>query len=252
MNKTNKLMSLRKILNLPFLLFAVFYWKTVGKKEFVFNLSFRGKNFYIHSDSFMDFVSIRETFVELEYDFPYTNNLPSTILDLGANIGDTAIFYAILFPNARIHAVEPNSHVFQKLLANTKQFPNILCHNCAVGNQTRLVDFSYSDSHFGGSIVYRRHNINVEKVQMYSLSDFSQKVGVNSLDVLKFDIEGAEEFILKDDFIKKHTRTIVGEIHDDLTTVPMGDLLDALELFKKQVKYIGKSRYIIFGNLHQE
>jgi len=58
---------------------------------------------------------------------------PHTILDVGANIGQSCLSYAAAFPEARIHAFEPVPETFASLQANTAGTPTITAHHVAVG-----------------------------------------------------------------------------------------------------------------------
>ncbi len=63
-------------------------------------------------------------FVDEEYSF----GLPSSakvIVDVGAYIGLTSIFYAKKFPKARIFAIEPERSNFELMLKNLRPYPNV-------------------------------------------------------------------------------------------------------------------------------
>ena len=61
---------------------------------------------------------------ELGFEIP---NLPSSIVDAGANIGLASLFFAHSFPHAKIIALEVEESNFELLRMNTKQYPNITC-----------------------------------------------------------------------------------------------------------------------------
>lgn len=237
----------------------IILWKFLGKFEKELTLTYKGKSFYFVVNNRMDLAVLSEIFVNKEYEFDYRPHLATPyegeeqvqiILDLGANIGDTAIFYALNFPNAKIFAVEPNPHVHEKLLKNTKQFSNITVCKCAVSDRTGKINLNFGDSHLGSSINTREQNKNSVEVDVYSLEDFCKKEGIDKIDVLKFDIEGAEEYLLKDaEFIKNNVAELVGEMHDDLVTTPLKPIIDNLHLQNIQKKTLSKSRYILYGNL---
>jgi len=58
----------------------------------------------------------REVFLFKIYNFPWPDNPPKIIIDAGANIGLSSIFFANRFPDAMIIAVEPEtcSHCFMQ------------------------------------------------------------------------------------------------------------------------------------------
>src|SRR4051812_36845319 len=58
---------------------------------------------------------------------------PSTIFDVGANVGQTALKFAIAFPEARIFCFEPVTSTLRKLGKNVQGFRSITCHQLALG-----------------------------------------------------------------------------------------------------------------------
>ncbi len=232
--------------------FLIIFILKFFKREFVFQIFFKNKKFDFVVNDRMDLAVLEETFVKREYEFNYFPK-PKVIVDLGANVGDTAIFYSILFPEAKIFSVEPNPAVWEKLEKNTEKFPNIKICKYAVSDKTGKIDLYFGDSHLGSSIKSREQNKNSVEVEVYSLEDFYKKENLEKIsekiDILKFDIEGAEEFLLGSAFLKKNVLQIAGEIHDDLTSVPMLEKLEKLNLKNKEIKTLSKTRYIIFGQI---
>ncbi len=241
-------LKLSKTLNINFLVlaFLIIFWKVFGKLMFKLNLKYKNKNFNFFVDNRMDLAVLSEIFVNQEYSFTYLPD-PKIIVDLGANIGDTAIFYSLIFPSAKIFAVEPNGEIYEKLEANTKQFPNIKICKYAVSNQTGKIKLYFGDSHLGSSIKARPQNTKSVAVDVYSLEDFCKKEEIDQVDILKFDIEGAEEFLLKSKFLQTNVLQIVGEMHDDLVNEQLEPLINSLDLKTMEKKVLNKKRYILFG-----
>ena len=62
----------------------------------------------------------------LGYTYPIVKDFnPKLILDVGANLGATSMFFAINYPNARIFSFEPTEMNFRWLQKNTEGFKNI-------------------------------------------------------------------------------------------------------------------------------
>lgn len=51
---------------------------------------------------------------------------PVNIIDAGANIGCTSVYFARLYPDARIIAIEPDQDNFDTMLENIRPYPNII------------------------------------------------------------------------------------------------------------------------------
>jgi hypothetical protein len=73
-----------------------------------------------------------EVFLEKAYDLGFLNLHPSTIIDGGANVGYTSIFFSITYPQAKIFAIEPEGSNFAMLLKNVKYYRNIIPINAAL------------------------------------------------------------------------------------------------------------------------
>ena len=64
---------------------------------------------------------------------------PETIVDAGANIGLTSVYFANKWPHARIIAIEPEPENFRQLVRNSRHYPTIVPVLGAVWNEnTRL------------------------------------------------------------------------------------------------------------------
>ena len=82
------------------------------------------------------------------YKFPYDQhnfqdirtNENIIIFDVGANIGQSALWFKNSFPHATIHAFEPFQAIFELLSTNTRHVSEIFCHKVALGETEKLLD----------------------------------------------------------------------------------------------------------------
>lgn len=227
---------------------AFIYWKLIGKKFFVFNLAFEGRGFVFHANGRVDFAALHEVFVDREYEFPYSQD-PKVIVDIGANVGDTAIYYSLLFPKAKIYVIEPNPNVHENLERNVKQFNNVTICKLAIAPDTGSTAFFFGDSHLGSSVNKRDQHTKSLAVASFTLEDFCKNYGISEIDILKFDIEGGEEYLLASPTIRFLVKELAGEIHADLVSVSASKLVDDLQLKDFQVKKLSKDRSIVFGRV---
>src|SRR5260370_17379173 len=70
-----------------------------------------------------DVWNMQQVFLDRQYDVEIPK--PHKILDLGAYVGYTAVYFANRFPSASIISVEPPGSNFDPLVANTPAYPNI-------------------------------------------------------------------------------------------------------------------------------
>lgn len=144
---------------------------------------------------------------------------PEVILDIGANIGLTAVYFAMRYPNARIYSFEPVEENYKLLQKNTQAFENVTTLNYALGDTDGTLTFYASDDtkNFGGGSL---HEIGVDtgRQQLISVKETSsalKELGIHKADLIKIDTEGAEYEIFRsmDPAIYKDAQWIIGELH---------------------------------------
>jgi FkbM family methyltransferase len=128
------------------------------------------------------------------------------ILDVGANIGQTAQHYRKLFPDATIHSLEPFPGVFRILSESCAGDPAIRPHCLALADTDGARRFYVSEHDewgalspvapdaadlmgIGGFAIATRSEIEVSTV---TLEHFCAEQGIGSIQILKLDIQGAE------------------------------------------------------------
>ncbi|MCS7020062.1 MAG: FkbM family methyltransferase [Bernardetiaceae bacterium] len=126
-------------------------------------------------------------------------NVSGFIIDIGANIGLSVWAFRNQYPQATIHAFEPNSVAFQCLTANAAQFSaadKIFLHRAAVSGATgkRLLSTIPDMYSYLMSDPYSHHLL-TEEVSVVSIRTLLSE---NFIDVLKIDAPGAELDILTD------------------------------------------------------
>ena len=126
------------------------------------------------------------------------------IFDVGANKGGTYQMFRSLFPQAVIHAFEPDPRVYAKLKAKAETDPQAQLHQMAVSDSNGELEFhvtvaSEKNSLLaplppGGTDSSAAANAVLEKIKVQSvtLDDFAAQHGIARIDLLKMDIEGAE------------------------------------------------------------
>lgn len=138
-------------------------------------------------------------------------NDPKIIFDVGANIGIFSLHAATLFPGSVIYAFEPSAENFTMLKANTKQFKNIHCLNKAISNYNGLAYINDNKNNTAFTISSTATENVLHTCSTITLRTFISEHGINEIDVLKLDCEGAEYDIVNDDIA--FANEIVGEYH---------------------------------------
>jgi FkbM family methyltransferase len=193
---------------------------------------------------------IREIFLKNSYDMSFCpqgryyesraliNEEPINILDLGAHIGASTVYFSSRFKKANIISVEPSNYSFNYLCRNTELISRITPFNA-------MVDVKNSDNvhlwdNLNGSWSYGaiKYHDDAKLIGMtkavtlkYLVSQFTHK----DYFLLKVDIEGAEGNLFdskENEEILNLFDVVVVEIHDWMLPGKM----TALKVFKWAVR----------------
>jgi FkbM family methyltransferase len=146
-----------------------------------------------------DIEVLQQVLLDHEYEFSLPAT-PKVIVDAGANIGLASIYFANTYPNAVIVALEPDPSNFKLLEINTARYPQIKPMNVALWNKNKQINLFYSG---GGHCGFRTLEENFGAlphcggVRAVTLDALMQSLGVEFIDVLKVDIEGAEREVFQ-------------------------------------------------------
>jgi len=124
---------------------------------------------------------------------PFLTDVVS-VLDIGANIGASAVTFAIRYPGARIVAVEPSRLASILLRCNTSAHANIECYNVGLFHTTmkRQLYLGGSDSVTNSVVQNALSSPLQEEIQLLAADAFAAEVGVTHPDIIKIDTEGCE------------------------------------------------------------
>jgi len=145
-----------------------------------------------------DFAVLRQVIGKRECAF-HLNASPSTIIDAGANVGYSSVLFANLWRNARIIAIEPEEENFNLLLKNTSFYPNIECVKAAIWSKSAILKLK-NENALAFSYQYGEQTPcenGASEVEAFTVQEICRKFSIDTLDLLKIDIEGGEMEILK-------------------------------------------------------
>lgn len=121
-----------------------------------------------------------------------------TVLDVGANVGQSALEYVEALPEAQIHSFEPVATSFERLVRNTKDCPRVICHQLAVGAALGEVRMSVrQDDRMNRVLENGVVGALEELVPMTTVDTFLRTKDIERVSYLKVDTEGHDREVLR-------------------------------------------------------
>lgn len=174
-----------------------------------------------------ELIALEEIFIDGEYAAPDYVVDPAVIVDLGANVGQAALWYRSRFPNARMLCVEPDPRTFATLTRNLGRDPLVTLRNVAIAPQDGPIEIERTPTHGSWSTrVVERAGATTEQIAGVSLQTLLDEHDIPRVDVLKVDIEGLEHEALGHSAALRRASIVIGEIHASLLALPIADALD--------------------------
>jgi FkbM family methyltransferase len=175
-----------------------------------------------------------EIFVNRHYVFEASCPRP-LILDCGSNIGMSVLFFKWLYPGCEIIAFEPDPETFTLLGENVSAngLTGVRLVSGAVCDREGPVDF-YVDPDRPGSLLMSMRQARLPKQRVEVSGTRLSGYVDRPVDLLKMDIEGAEELVIRD-LVDQGKLTLVREMifefhhHIDPRAEGLGELLRVLE-----------------------
>lgn len=137
---------------------------------------------------------------------------PQTIVDVGAHIGIASILFARRYPLSRIIAVEPEPSNFALLLKNIAPYKNIQPICAALWKEAGEISLGSSTVHPKGAFQITKYG--PTRVRAVSIDTLMREADIQSIDLLKIDIEGSEKEVFDSCNWISRVRIIVIELHD--------------------------------------
>ncbi|MGI8950682.1 MAG: FkbM family methyltransferase [Chitinophagaceae bacterium] len=149
---------------------------------------------YVNPGEFL--FGFNEIFEDEIYKIKFSVDNPF-VIDCGANIGLSVLYFKMIYPKSKIIAFEPDAKNFELLQQNIKSFnlKDVTIFQSAVWIKNGSLFFENKASQASRIVTSINESENYVEVNTVRLKDVLQK---QKVDLLKIDIEGAEYDILKD------------------------------------------------------
>ena len=160
----------------------------------LFKVKIKGAKFLIRKKIPSDVYVLRENFLEDQYAFIYPYVSGADVVDIGANIGDTAVLFC-RHGARRVYAYEPHPFFFDLAARNIdlNGFKNMVAMNmCGVGGKEFVFEMR-DDSAFGPTGCFGLKDDGQGKKSEIKVIPFSKIIeGLGDDTVVKMDCEGFE------------------------------------------------------------
>lgn len=179
---------------------------------------------FVSPDIFTSFLSQVEAKALDAWCHDYTPAEGDVVVDLGAGFGDEVVVFSNLVgPSGRVIAVEAHPGTFGCLAETVRRSgcTNVSVMQCAIGERNGTLRISDLAAHVANSVTTEGRSIDVPA---RSLDSLAAELGIERIDLLKINIEGAERDVMKGMAgIAPLTRNIVIECHDFVADAGGGD-----------------------------
>ena len=187
-------------------------------------MRYRSLNLFGLKVSFRNFseaaIIFRDIFLYRDYYFKSDNKSP-LILDCGAHIGISVIYFKRLYPNSRIIAFEPDPVNFELLTLNVKQnnLKKVMLVNSALSDREGNLDLFTSTEKkspwtWGASLEIKKWPGEKTKKAVKVRTEKLSKYIKGRVELVKLDIEGAETKVINEIENKlQYVEKIVLEFH---------------------------------------
>ncbi|MEM7548227.1 MAG: FkbM family methyltransferase [Bacteroidota bacterium] len=174
---------------------AILFNHKLNKEEFKFNLLKNSSDPLVFNQ-----IVLHEEYLPLIQLMDSYNITPKVMVDAGSNIGLTSLYFKAFYSDLKIIALEPNRETFNRLQTNlvNNNLKNIHPVNKGLWSEKAQLYAKNEDSmDWGFSLTDSPKQEEGGSFQVISIPDLIEDFQLDSISVLKIDVEGGEEEIFK-------------------------------------------------------
>lgn len=162
-----------------------------------------GINFYLDISDLVDWY-LYFGFSESSRNNLYQNISPgNTIIDVGANVGDTTLHIAKLIGcEGSVHSFEPDPINFKRLSNNVESndFSNIVINNKGLGNvpgKFTIHQVAEGNKGMNRILTKTESTFSSSEIHVTTIDSYLNRKGITEIDLIKIDVEGYELNVLQ-------------------------------------------------------
>ncbi|WP_397362174.1 FkbM family methyltransferase [Olleya sp. R77988] len=188
-----------------------------------------------------DFKIFKQIFIEEEYNVTIPFDV-CNIIDAGSNCGYSIVYFKNRFKNAKIIAIEPDTSNIEIIKKNTNHFSNIeLIKGGVWYKNTGLNILDKNAGKWAFRVVEAEDNHG--EFKGYSLNNIMESYNLETIDILKIDIEGSEKLVFEKDYNNWLSKTKFGflELHENYAKGVTNVVNDRLNAFDFKISQSGEN-----------
>lgn len=172
--------------------------------------------------------------------------VPDFIIDGGANIGVSSIFFANKYPGAQIIAVEPESSNYELLLRNANFYSKIKPLKNAIWSSSTYLTVKDRGYGLRGFTVEESPESTPKSFKACTIDELMEEN--KYIDILKIDIEGSEKEVFSRNYEKwlPNVRCLIIELHDRMVDGCTESLMTTMG--KYNFSHFSKGENLVFLN----
>lgn len=152
-----------------------------------------------------------QVFIKGDYEFEI-NFTPHVIVDAGAHVGYSSLYFLHRFPNARIIGIEPESSNADIYANNLSSRANVVLHRAALWRYKAKLNIENPDAD-SWSFRIQEKDGKSGGVKAVTIAEILNEY--KSIDILKLDIEGAEKELFSGNTKwLKQVKMVILELHE--------------------------------------
>lgn len=178
-----------------------------------------------------------------------------TVLDVGAWEGDSVKQFTGLFPDAAIYSFEPIPDTYRKLKELEKTVPRLKTFNCALGDKEGVMQINRSEFSPSSSLLKMEQSHkeafpftageSSEEVQIKTLDSFQSELNLQKNVLLKIDVQGFEEHVLKG------ATSVLKEVKIIIIELSFVELYAGQPMFHTIYTLLRDAGFVYSGSWHQ-
>jgi FkbM family methyltransferase len=178
---------------------------------------------------------------------------PPSIVDVGGNIGQSIDAYRALFPDSRIFTIEPLPECFNTLVKRFGGHDRIHLEHIALADSAGIRPFYSTRCRTASSLLQPddtvrkksaqgNYEYDVIQTKVDTLDNYCGQHGIELIDVLKIDVQGAEISVLKgaENLLKRNSVRMI------YLEVIFADNYKEQSGFVPIAEYLGRFEYVLW------